>query len=362
MPIEETVQAVAAAATWEARVALIRQIPEYFGKAQHQDVYAAIAAAVYVPKLAPDFAYIHWSEDYEVGPTHEAYIRAEQLTAGFTQVDEGHLTAAIQDSPETLRVFRLLLGFTTQEFAASTERFAGELNHQSLSNSRIKSIEGGTATAETPARMCARVIDRAMRGELFPSPATPELQHKIRKPDTMNGWDTVRQYAANGVPLYLFLHQRHYGGAFRQLLDATSTKRGDILEDAVELLFQQRHVSFVRTGSANQGEIAERFNVTVHPAPDFVVYSGNDVLRALLECKGANDGGTARDKAARFGVLRTESQRLGGVPVFAVLAGLGWKRTADALGPVIRDTDGRTFTLPTLEEMLTVQPFPDLVS
>jgi hypothetical protein len=25
------------------------------------------------------------------------------------------------------------------------------------------------------------------------------------------------------------LHQRHYGRAFRQLLDATSTKRGDLL-------------------------------------------------------------------------------------------------------------------------------------
>jgi hypothetical protein len=100
----------------------------------------------------------------------------------------------------------------------------------------------------------------------------------------------------------------------------------------------------------------------VKPTPDFVIYSERDVLRALLECKGANDGGTARDKADRFRSLRAESTRLGGVPVFAVLAGLGWTRTADALGPVIRDTDGRTFTLPTLQDMLSVQPFPDLVS
>jgi hypothetical protein len=34
--------------------------------------------------------------------------------------------------------------------------------------------------------------------------------------------------------------------------------------------------------------------------------------------------------------------------LFAVLGGIGWRRTADALGPVIRDTDGRTFTLATL--------------
>lgn len=53
--------------------------------------------------------------------------------------------------------------------------------------------------------------------------------------------------------------------------------------------------------------------------------------------------------------------RLGGIPLFAVLAGLGWTRTSDALGPVVREADGRVFTIPTLREMLTVQPFPGLV-
>lgn len=80
----------------------------------------------------------------------------------------------------------------------------------------------------------------------------------------------------------------------------------------------------------------------------------------MLECKGANDGGTARDKAARFRALRVEATRLGGVPLFAILAGLGWTRTSDALGPVVRDTDGRVFTIPTLQAMLSVQPFPGL--
>jgi hypothetical protein len=92
-----------------------------------------------------------------------------------------------------------------------------------------------------------------------------------------------------------------------------------------------------------------------------IQFDANRSLRAILECKQANDGGTARDKAARFSALRRESQRLGGVPVFAILAGLGWRRTADALGPVIRDTDGRVFTIKTLDSMLTVDPFPSLI-
>ena len=99
----------------------------------------------------------------------------------------------------------------------------------------------------------------------------------------------------------------------------------------------------------------------MRPAPDFVVFDETGSLRALLECKAANDGGTARDKAARFAALRAEATRLGGVPLFAVLAGLGWTRTQDALGPVIRDTDGRTFTIPTLAEMMKVQPFLTLI-
>jgi hypothetical protein len=117
----------------------------------------------------------------------------------------------------------------------------------------------------------------------------------------------------------------------------------------------------VRTGAHDQDEIEKRFGITVKPAPDFVIFGRRDALRAILECKGANDGGTARDKAARFRSLHAEAGRLGGIPVFAVLAGLGWRRTADALGPVVRDTAGRVFMIPNLADMLGVEPLHDLV-
>jgi hypothetical protein len=134
------------------------------------------------------------------------------------------------------------------------------------------------------------------------------------------------------------------------------------LEDAVEDLFNASSVKFVRTGSDNQQEIERRFGLTVKPAPDFAIYDTRDSLRAILECKNANDGGTARDKASRFRSLRAESMRLGGIPLFGILSGLGWRRTRDALGPVIRDTDGRVFTLTTLSGILAVDPFPQLVA
>lgn len=196
-----------------------------------------------------------------------------------------------------------------EEFAAATRVVAERYTLRTVSSGRIKSLEMGASCREATARCCALVVDEGMRGDLFPAPATAEVRSKIRKPDTIDGWETVRRYAAEGVPLAVFLHQRHYGGAFRQLLDATSGRRGDLLEDAVETLFNDHGVSFLRTGSRDQEEIARRFGVTVRPAPDFVVFDSSGTLRALLECKVVNDGGTARDKAARYATLRGEANR-----------------------------------------------------
>ena len=360
----ELAEAVAAAPSWNARVALVRRVPEEFGAAQHASVYAAIAERVYVPTLKPDFAYVHWREDYELGPLNAAYERARETTANFTGVGRDDLAGVLSDHPETLRVFRLLLGFTVSEFAETCTLVAGKFELPPVTKSAIGTMEEGRRDAGHVAETCATAIDLVMTRapELFPPTLEGStLRLKIEKPDTAEGWDTVRRYATEGVPLSVFLHQRAYGGAFRQLLDATSSERGDLVEDAVEKLFIDEGIPYIRTGAHDQSATGERFGLTVRPAPDFVVFDNrSDTLRAILECKGASDGGTARDKAARFRALRTEAQRLGGVPLFAVLAGIGWRRTKDALGPVVRDTDGRTFTVATLAEMVTTEPLPDL--
>lgn len=293
--------------------------------------------------------------------TEDAYSHAVSLTNGFADIAAGSIANAIQNEPSTLRIFRLILGFTTQELAAATGLVADRTNSKPLGSARIKGIEAGGAVDQHSAMICATVIDETIRGVLFGRSPTQDVRLKTEKPDTIKGWDTVRGYATNGVPLSVFLHQRHYGGAFRQLLDATSTQRGDLLEDAIEEVFDDSRIPFLRTGSHDQEEITKRFGITVKPAPDFVVFDATGTLRALLECKGANDGGTARDKAARYGSLRREAVRLGGVPLFAILAGLGWRWTSDALGPVVRDTEGRVFFLPTLRDILQVQPMPDLI-
>ena len=105
------VSAAVDAPNWDRRVALIRQVPEAFGLGQQSQVYSAIAKAVYVPNLAPDFAYVSWRPDYRLEAVQAAYAKAVELTGGFERVDVEQLSAAVLAEPSTLRIFRLLLAF-----------------------------------------------------------------------------------------------------------------------------------------------------------------------------------------------------------------------------------------------------------
>ena len=360
--INETIERIVEAPGWNQRVAQIRLVPQRHGTGEHSKIFAEIARVLYVPSLAHDFAYIHRAPFCEKTFFLDAYETAFRATSGFTRISEDELVKVLADDPQTLLVFRTILGLTREEFAHSTMLAGEPVGLPSLSSAKVDSMErNSSSTSEPQARVAARTLRMVMDGTLFGEPPAG-LMSKQAKPDTERGWTSVQRYATDGVPFGLFLHQRHYGGAFRQVLDATSTQRGDLIEDAVEALFKEQRIPFIRTGAHNQAEIAARFEVRVTPAPDFVVFDTAASLKAMLECKGTNNGGTARDKALRFERLRDESIRLGGIPLIAVLGGMGWTRVNDALGPVVRDTEGRVFTLSTLHSMLEVSPFPSLIN
>lgn len=367
MTVDATVAGIVTANGWAARIQQLRLVPQRHGIGDHVAVYAEVARRLYLPALSPDFAYVHPSAPYDLPRFQAAYNAAKKHTANFAAIDAVGIENAIQRAPASLLVFRTILGLGRDELAHATQLFAHARDLKPVSKSTITSMEDSAVGKAAPpawmasAKVLAGTVAAIMTRTLFAAaPAGTRL--KQDKPDTADSWDSVRHFAEKGVPYATFLHQRHYGGAFRQLLDATSTKRGDLLEDAVEALFESGKLHFFRTGAHNQAVVAERFEVRVTPAPDFVVFDpATDALLAMLECKGANDGGTARDKALRFARLKDESVRLGGVPLFAVLGGIGWARVNDALAPVVRDTDGRVFTLSTLDQMLDVPPFPKLV-
>lgn len=303
----QTVDIIWAASTWDQRVARVRQIPQHHGTDEHAAIYADIAKRLYVPHLAPDFAYAPVLDFYELAHFQAAYDKLARATGEFTDMTVDRLAAAIQAEPVVLLPLRTITGLLKKEFAWTTKLVAEPLGMKPLSENKVDSMErSGSATSKEQARVAAETIDQIMHGSLFGDPPGA-FKSKQDKPDTIDGWSSVRRYASDSVPYSVFLHQRHYGGPFRQVIDAASELRGNLIEDAVEALFSEHGILFIRTGSHNQDEITARFEITVRPTPDFVVHDAAGNLRAMLECKAANDGGTARDKALRF-------ERLSGRP------------------------------------------------
>ncbi|HEX5173438.1 MAG TPA: hypothetical protein VFV91_04765, partial [Gaiellaceae bacterium] len=74
--------------------------------------------------------------------------------------------------------------------------------------------------------------------------------------------------------------------------------------------------------------------------------------KVTLEAKGADDGGTARDKAARIAAVAARATEHGWTPM-AVIDGNGWKRR-DALVQTLEATRGLTFSLENVKLILDV--------
>lgn len=360
MNVEELVSEIDGG-SWPERVAAIRSVPAEFPGREHSSVYAEIARSVYVPSLAPHFHIIPWPERFR---DRDGFMAAYQVTAdatdNFSNAGPDEIATALKADPRSLRIFRLIIGYTPTELATTLRAFEDV-------SVPVDALEDGgslSSRAEAALPALARLIANIVGGtggyDVSDELRERGFRGKTDKPDTEDGWETANRFATKGVPYPELLFQRWYGGAFRQLQDAGGSLKGDLLEDATQALFEDNGVPFVRTVPGTQATAGETFGVTVQPAPDFILHDGT-TARGLLECKSASDGGTARDKAARFNALRRETERLGGIPVLAVLEGLGWRRVNDALGPVVRDCDGRVFTPATIAELLKVDPARDLI-
>ncbi len=77
----------------------------------------------------------------------------------------------------------------------------------------------------------------------------------------------------------------------------------------------------------------------------------------LIESKVAENGGTARDKAARIKNAAEAAKARGLLPC-AVIDGKGWSERPTALLDVVIATDGRTYSLTTPEHLLDM---PEIV-
>ncbi len=145
--VEETVEQVAQAETWDARVQAIRRVPELHGQLEHSAVYAALAERLYRPHLSPQFAFVPWRDDYELETFIGFYNRAVILTNGFRDVAPGDLIRVLREAPEVLVIFRTILGYTPGEFSAAVSEIAKEVGQEPVGQARIKAIEGGRPQA-----------------------------------------------------------------------------------------------------------------------------------------------------------------------------------------------------------------------
>jgi hypothetical protein len=164
----DTIMLIAHAATWDERVNRVRQIPARHGTDEHAAILAQVAKLLYVPHLAPDYAYIHSAPFYELPHFQDAYDVVVNLTENFTKVSVDELAADIEAAPTVLLPLRVITGLTRTEFAASTVLVAGPLGMKPLTANKVDSMERrGTATSGEQALVAAETISQIMAGAVY---------------------------------------------------------------------------------------------------------------------------------------------------------------------------------------------------
>ena len=219
---------IAGAGNWDARVAMIRRIPEAFGTAEHADVYAAIARHVYVPKLTPEFAYVDWRDEYELSALAARVRIGTREDPRISRRNSRAACAIDRRGAETLRIFRLLLGLTGAEFSEASLLVGEELNF--LPFPRVRSRMEKSAGRISAGCSCDLHSRRSSFGRVRDA-ISKGKGHRCR----------ARQNSKSRIPhaagkAFLSSNQRRSLGwissptalwrAFRQLLDPTSGNRG----------------------------------------------------------------------------------------------------------------------------------------
>ena len=285
-----------------------------------------------------------------------AYRTLARHTNSFTNVDRQSLHAALTTAPSTLAPLRMILGFTYNELAwamkltrpgtttrgDTLKKFERNPPPRPIASKRSELVETLVAT-----------VLAIMNGSILQvPPAVQQFFHsKLEKRDTSDGWRTVAT-DAGGVPYSALLYQRYVGGVWRQVQDAYSEVKGDrLLERPIANLFDDHGIPYYRSASGATGaaRTAEIFGFS--PGPDFVL--PEETPTVIVESKVGEDGGTVRDKAARIKNM-ADMAKARGLLACAVVDGKGWSERINALADVVIATEGRTYTLTTLPQLLEI--------
>ena len=342
-----------------------RQATGIFLRCAREDRSAARGLLVsgYVQAIQPSFHLVpHGTKMLTEAAFDAAYSALAGSTNQFRDVSAATLLGALTTMPQSLVPLRTVLSLTRNELSYTIQMAHPDTP---VSDSLLKSLE----QAEPPlpehalkalsvvAEVAMQVMDREL---LIVPPVAGALFHsKLDHPDTRRGWDSVRQIAADGVPYPSLLYQRYVGGSWRQAQDTYSEVKGDaVLELPIVEWLRARHVPFYHSAPGATGAAKTAASFHLDPGPDFVLPPSSPTL--VIESKVAEDGGTVRDKAARIKSL-AEAARSQGLAVCAVIDGKGWSQRPGSLADVIVATEGRTYTLQTLNYLENVPEVAALI-
>jgi len=296
-------------------------------------------------------------------PTFEAgYEALKRATGGFVTITTELLTKTVYQAPVVFVVIRTILGFTPPEWAYITTERSGVEVEQGAARTLDRKMrlaglnaivdKGTVADTRIKAMVAAAValleegagkIDRAL------------FVHRLDKADTADGIRSIRPVADLGVPYPVLLYERFLGRPFATHRDAVSELVGDVVEGAVEAVLAKGGVSNRKT------KRAERIS-GFDQAPDFII--PNEFNPAvIIEAKLTEDDGTARDKVSRVQNLRSLRDRESkDYEIVACIAGRGFKVRREDIRRLLEATDGKVFTLETVDRLLDCTRIREFVS
>lgn len=283
-----------------------------------------------------------------------AYEVLKRYTSGFTAFEPDTVVSALQEDGLTFIVLRTMLGFTPPELAYVASEKAGFTIPQSFARTldrqvRVERQVRQLNSSQGRKRVMALVATTCQLLKEGKAKAPSDMIHRLDKADTSSGLASLRHLAHEGVPYAMLLYERFLGRPFAAHRDSVSELVGAVMENAVEEQLRQTGISFRKTARAERVEGFDQ-------APDFIVPDEWNP-QVVIEAKITEDDGTARDKVTRIQHLAEISRRrrLRDQPGFQVIAcidGRGFGVRRSDMRKLIGATQGKVFTLKTLDRLV----------
>jgi len=284
------------------------------------------------------------------------------LVCAAEQVTPETIIPAVYETPIALIVLRCILGFTPPEWAYFAAQHTGIEIAQGAARTIDRKIRMNPAA---PLRQGGGVTDGRLRALVEAAchildsgaPVVPaDRLHRLDKPDTKAGLDSLRSFARLGAPYSALLYERFLGRPFAGHRDSISELVGNLVENAIEDVLSRGGISFRKTKRAERLPGFDQ-------APDFVV--PNEINpQGVMEAKLTEDDGTARDKVTRVQHLGALS-RLGQPPgrpkfeVVACIAGRGFGVRREDMKKLLLATRGKVFTLQNMDQLIACTKLRD---